>query len=236
MRDALLQLAADLRATADRLERALKQQPVGAGYTSAPTLKKKNKGPPCKCGHPESEHNEHGCITCRKEGTLGALGCPEFVPKRAKKKMNGALAPCETAILTALAQYGIRTDKQLAVLTGYRLSGTFGAALANLRSAGYIMRGTPIRITDDGKKTIGRVEPLPSGAALFEHWAEKLSPCEVSILEALRAYGEMKAETIAEMTHYQMSGTFSGALATLRKLGLVKRGSPVELADELKRG
>ncbi len=195
----------------------------------------KKKGPPCKCGHTEAEHNAQGCVTCRKEGTLGALGCPEFVPKR-KKKMNGLdLTPCEVAILTALIQHGERTSKQLAILTGYRMSGTFGGALTNLRAAGFIARGTPIRVTPEGRVARGHVEPLPTGAALFEHWVKELSPCEVSILEALRAYGEMKAATIAEVTKYQMSGTFGGALTKLRKIGLIKRGSPIELADELKR-
>lgn len=242
---ALLQFAREIRAACDKLERALTG--VTPALQQTPASKQSEKL--CRCGHSVTAHNEHGCTVCAKEGTLGALGCPEFSPKRgefnttssSRKKAPGAteaLTLCERKILMALKQHGSRTAKQLAVLTGYSLSGTFNGALTGLRALGYITRTTPIAITESGSDEVGELEPLPKGLQLFEWWCASCSPCEVAVLETLRkSEVPLMPQEVAEATGYSMSGTFNGALTRLRHLNLISggRGQPLVLAPELKK-
>lgn len=150
---------------------------------------------------------------------------------------NGALhlSPCHRKILAALISYGRRTAHQVSILTGYRPSGGFNGALADLRAEGYVERGSPIAITEAGRQAIGYVAPLPTGRALFDYWLHKLDPCAGAILETLATNGPMTARDVAEVTEYTQSGGFNGALAKLRAIGLVKKGQPIEIAEELRR-
>lgn len=251
MEKALLQFLADVRAACDRCESALKKHPLQPQlHSDAPKTRHKERI--CLCGHVESEHDEEkGCKACHRDRTLGALGCPEFRPGRRKHALKptaksitphvmpldgaGSLPPCERAILAALVMYGPRTTKELAVLTRYSASsGGFGTALAYLRGENLITRTAPAEITQEGRKTIGHVEPLPSGKKLIEHWKEKLGPCEAAILDCLSDGTRVSLEDLAEVTRYSpSSGGFGSALAKLRKLKLIERGWPTRLAKEL---
>lgn len=145
---------------------------------------------------------------------------------RAIKMTNGhGLPKCDRAILIALVTYGPSTDRRLSILTRYARSGSFTAALARLRAAGFITTasGEGISATTAGTAHLGPVEPLPRGAALLDYWIDRCGPCGGSILDVLvRAYpAEISSDRLAEATHYKLSGSFTAALAELRALGLV---------------
>jgi hypothetical protein len=145
-----------------------------------------------------------------------------------------SLSPCQRAILTVLVQHGRRTAAQIAILAGYsQKSGGFNGALADLRSLELIDRGAPIAITTAGRSTLGSVPPLPSGRGLLTYWIGELNPCEGAILKALEA-GPLTKGEVADLTNYTESGGFNGALAKLRKLGLVQKGQPMRIAEELR--
>lgn len=148
-----------------------------------------------------------------------------------------SLGKCERAILTALAQYPQgRTMIQVAVLSGYSVtSGGFKNSLGKLRSAGYITRDHPIRITEDGLAALGEYEPLPTGEALRRHWLEELPKCEKTVLSVLFAVypeGLLMGE-LAERTGYSReSGGFKNALGRLRTLELITRSHPIRASEE----
>lgn len=148
-----------------------------------------------------------------------------------------SLGKCERAILTALAQYPQgRTMIQVAVLSGYSVtSGGFKNSLGKLRSAGYITRDHPIRITEDGLAALGEYEPLPTGEALRWHWLEELPKCEKTVLSVLFAVypeGLLMGE-LAERTGYSReSGGFKNALGRLRTLELITRSHPIRASEE----
>lgn len=138
-----------------------------------------------------------------------------------------ALGKAHRAILAVLAQFPEgRTKRQLGMLTGYSAKGGgFNNALSSLRSAGLIQRGDPITATPEGIGALGGDwEPLPSGAALIDHWMGQLSKAEGAALRALLdAYPATltKAE-IAERAGYAPDGGgFNNALSRLRTLELI---------------
>ncbi len=147
------------------------------------------------------------------------------------------LAKAERSILSVLAQFPDgRSRSQLAMLSGYSSkSGGFNNSLAKLRTAGLINRGDPIKATTEGIAAIdGLYEPLPTGRALIEHWNSKLGKAERMILGAcLDAWpNPLDRETIAVTTGYSSSsGGFNNALARLRTLELITRGTEI-FADE----
>lgn len=140
-------------------------------------------------------------------------------------KTNGTapLQGIDCKLLQALATHGPSSEKRLAILAGYRRSGTFSGALTRLRQGGYVKKASGHNaITDLGRPFVSH-KPLPSGQALMEYWCDRLGPCATSILEVLvRAYPEdVKPAALAEATRYSLSGTFSGTQTKLRALGLV---------------
>lgn len=151
------------------------------------------------------------------------------------------LAPLEVAILSTLAQHRQgRTKEQIALLTGYSVSGHFKNVIGGLRTKGYITKSEPIFITDDGLAAIeGQWEPLPTGPELREMWKAKQGKKGIGalggkILDALaEVYPDsMPTEKLAEVTGYSVSGHFKNVLGRLRSLELVSKGEP-RLADEL---
>jgi hypothetical protein len=138
-----------------------------------------------------------------------------------------ALGKAHRAILAVLAQFPDgRTMRQLAMLTGYSAKGGgFRNSLGALRTAGYINRGEPIAITPEGIAALGDDwEPLPSGAALVEHWMNQLGRAERAILGTLLSAWpqSMTATDVAAATDYSpQGGGFRNALGKLRTLQLI---------------
>ena len=140
---------------------------------------------------------------------------------------------CERAILTALAQYPQgRTVNQIAVLSGYTANGLKNS-LSTLRSAGFITREHPIRITVEGLAALGDWTPLPTGPALQQHWLNKLSKCERAILEVLLPEypNGLSVEQVAEKTNYTVNG-LKNSLSTLRTLELITRSHPIRASED----
>lgn len=163
-----------------------------------------------------------------------------FVPKPvAPEGAATALPKAQRAILTVLAQFPEgRTMTQLGMLTGYSSKGGgFRNSLGALRTAGLIGRGEPVIATAGGITALGGAwEPLPSGAALLEHWVAQLPKAEGLILRALvDAYpGTMARTEVADATGYSPDGGgFRNALGKLRTLLLITGSADLRAEDTL---
>lgn len=164
-------------------------------------------------------------------------------PPRAAPVTNDArdssLGKAERLILTALAQYlQGRTKAQIALLTGYAVSGGgFNNALGRLRSEGYVEgRGDFITATASGIAALGSYDPLPVGDALLAYWYGQLGKAERAILETVAgAHPDgVDKEGVARQTGYEASGGgFNNALGRLRTLELIERGNPIRASDDL---
>ena len=117
----------------------------------------------------------------------------------------------ERAILAAVAQHGAQgvTREQLTVLTGYRRS-TRDTYLQRLGAAGHveIQGGGQIVASRAGLDVLGPdFAPLPTGAALRDHWLSELPEGERRILALLlEAYPKaLEREVLSEQTGYQRS-------------------------------
>ena len=143
---------------------------------------------------------------------------------------DGGLPKAQRAILNVLAVYGPRSKESVAVLAGYSSkSGGYRNTLSALRTAEYIDRGDPITITDAGRDALGAVDPLPTGAALREHWKAQpaIGKAPAAILDALADAHPtaLTADQVADLTDYSASsGGFRNALSRLRSLGLIHGG------------
>lgn len=157
-------------------------------------------------------------------------------PAVASGRGAGELGKGETAVLTAIAQYDDGCSReQLTVLTGYRRSSrdTF---LQRLRAAGAIREERDrFVITEAGIKQLGDFVPLPTGAALREHWLRELTGGERAIFEiVIKGCGEpVDREELSRVTGYQRSSrdTFIQRLAA-RELVIADR-SGVRASEEL---
>lgn len=163
---------------------------------------------------------------------------------RAAAPENGTrkLTKAQRLILTALAQQGSRTAKQVALLTSYsHKSGGFRNALSALRAAGYISGSgtTGLDITPAGLAALGAYTPLPVGDDLLEWWkSNHLGKAERAIVDVLRADhpAPVRVEDIAARTGYSASsGGFRNALSRLRSLEVAHNTAPgiLQLAAEL---
>lgn len=162
---------------------------------------------------------------------------PRPVPQIIQRNGHSPLSKCERAILSALAQYPQgRSSTQVAILTGYSgTSGGFNNSLSKLRSNGYITRGNPIQITEDGLNALGDWEPLPTGEGLLRHWLSRLGKCERSILETLASNypNGLTTDELGSHTGYSSSsGGFNNSLSRLRTLELINRGQPIQISEE----
>jgi len=162
------------------------------------------------------------------------IAAPTSVPLDGEARLPKA----EKTILTVLAQFPDgRSRRQLAMLSGYSSkSGGFNNALAKLRTAGLINKsGEPVKATPEGLAAIdGTYEPLPTGRALLDHWNSKLGKAERMILGVcIDAWPEsLTRDEVAAITGYSgASGGFNNALAKLRTLELITRGTEI-FADE----
>ena len=167
----------------------------------------------------------------RPDTTRHPVAAPRVAPSRAPATTADSdakpLAKVERAVLSVLAQYGSRTKRQVATLTGYAIGGGgFLNGLGSLRSRGYVVGTDPLEITDAGVAAIdGQWEELPTGRALVEWWQSKLSKAERAILGALvDCYPEALTKAdVAERTGYEAKGGgFGNACGRLRTLELIE--------------
>lgn len=132
----------------------------------------------------------------------------------------------EERILSVLAsRQGQDTpDGELAVRTVYRLSGSFTAALGKLRAEG-LLEGSG----NENRITMAGLTWAPIGLCpvvlLREAWRRKLKTATNAILDYLLETPTIvrSAEEIAEACGYQLSGSFTAAIAELVRLELVDR-------------
>lgn len=151
-----------------------------------------------------------------------------------------SLGKAHRAVLTVLAQHGPRTKVQVAVLTGYAVTGGgFNNALGALRSAGYIEGTDPLEITAAGAQALGHYAPLPTGRALLDYWLARCGKAERAILQTLADAwpATLSKVEVAERAGYIADGGgFNNALGRLRTLELVTRGAELAASDELMNG
>ncbi len=129
------------------------------------------------------------------------------------RQINGSgetkIGKGETAVMKAVAQYPAGASReQLTVLTGYKRS-TRDAYLQRLGAAGWVaVESGLVRPTQAGIDALGPdYEPLPTGAALREHWLGRLPEGERKILQHLvAAYPRsVDRDEIGESTSYKRS-------------------------------
>lgn len=145
----------------------------------------------------------------------------------------------ERKILTVLAQYPTgRTKTQVAILAGYAIGGGgFGNALSALKTKGWREGdNASLRITEAGLRALGAWEPLPTGAALAEHWYRQLAKAERCVLQVLvdvHPRALTKAD-LAQRAGYEASGGgFGNALSRLRTLELIEGRAEMKAAAAL---
>lgn len=172
-----------------------------------------------------------------------AAPSPRSSPVSGSSHGNGEgekLPKAQRAMLAVLAQYqqaGGRSRVQLALLSGYsHKSSTFDNAIGALRSAEYVNRGEPIRITDAGLAALGEWESMPQGVELQRHWLAQLPQASRRLLEVCIAEypRSITKEELAGSSGYSAgSSTFDNALGRLRSLELVSRGAEVRASEDL---
>jgi hypothetical protein len=168
---------------------------------------------------------------------------PDPAPRRqpSRPAVQGSAAPAdlgkgERTILTAVAQYpaGV-TREQLTVLTGYKRSSR-DTYLQRLKQAGHVeARGTQLLATDQALDALGDdYQPLPTGAALREHWLYTLPGGEGRILQHLiDAYPSgVVRDDLTEMTGYKRSSRDT-YLQRLRARQLITTDGDPRAADTL---
>lgn len=142
----------------------------------------------------------------------------------ARGERSSELPPGEHATLTAALQYDGLDRKRLGILTGYKRSSR-DAYIARLAQKGLLdVRGTQLFATDAGRAALnGSFEPLPTGAALVEHWRQRLPEGERKTLDVLLEAngGEVVRERIDEATGYKRSSR-DAYLVRLKARGLVE--------------
>lgn len=138
----------------------------------------------------------------------------------------------ERTVLNVLAEYPDgRTQNELAFLAGYSAkASTVGVILANLRRAGLVEPGQPIRATEAGLAEAGGVRERPTGQALLDEWLRhpRMGEGERRVLLTLvDAYPTaLSNDELCERTGYSPSASTMGViLSKLRKLGLVEKGA-----------
>lgn len=134
----------------------------------------------------------------------------KIAPKPARAAGPGTDMPeGERAILIAAAQTTDgATREQLSILTGYKRS-TRDAYIQRLRGKGYLDEsGGRIHANEAGILALGAdYEPLPTGAALLDHWLAKLPAGESLVLRMVaQSYPRrVTREAISEQTGFKRS-------------------------------
>ena len=164
-------------------------------------------------------------------------------PTEVTPATHPALDKMQTAILlVAAGRYPEPTsDEMLSILTVYKRSGSFTAALGELRAQGLIEGdGSSNVVTSEG---MGRVVvPVPGdrrvvrGSALAQRWIAKLERMEAKLLEASLALAKsmnspISDDALAREADYRRSGSFTHALGRLRAIGLIGRKTNLPIAE-----
>lgn len=157
----------------------------------------------------------------------GFIGCsgPYADAGAAKKRPpSSLLGKGEKIVLTAIAQSPDgATNEQLTVVTGYKRSSR-DTYLQQLKAAGLIERSGGHHVaTPDGVRALGSdFVPLPTGAALREHWSSKLGGGELAVFNfACSVFpGSISKKTMLDQTGYSRSSldTYVQRLAARRLL------------------
>ena len=166
------------------------------------------------------------------------------VAPRAERSERGdceKLSKAERMILTVLVQHGPKLKVQVAVMTGYSVTGGgFGNAVGALATKGLLTRnGETLEATAEGTAALGTSVPaLPTGQALIEYWRPQLTKAEREILDVLvRHYPQaLSKEQLASETesHYEPTGGgFGNALGRLRTLELVVGRTEISASPHL---
>ncbi len=143
-------------------------------------------------------------------------------------------------VLTVLAQYRptpVMASKAAAI-AGYSVrSSTWRNILSRLRQAGYIATGQePFSITEAGATALGAFDPLPTGAALLEHWMARVGKGDRETLRILATlHGECPSSDLAQRAGYSpSSSTWRNILSRLRTLGLIEGSRNIKLHEDLR--
>lgn len=145
----------------------------------------------------------------------------------------------ERRMLVALAQHDPRplSMAQVAIFAGYSpKTSSVKNGLGALRGKGFIMGGNDsMRITKDGRKAIGRFDPLPTGSGLATEWYRKLGKADRTMLQVIvRSYpAEVSLNEVAERAGYSPNtSSVKNGLGKLRGLHLIHGGNRAMKADE----
>jgi hypothetical protein len=165
---------------------------------------------------------------------------------------DGSLALSKAArlLLLALAQRnGKATDRELSVLSGYRItSSSFDNGLSELRTAGYLVGPPEARsMTEAGAVAAGDVSPAPTGRKLLDWWLhgrnargrKRLGKCEATLLQVLYEHGTLSREELSEKSGYRItSSSFDNGISAIRRLALADGpdGGDLTIADVFREG
>jgi len=132
---------------------------------------------------------------------------PQRIPSNMQSTPESGLPAGEKKILTAIAQYPSgATHVQISILTGYK-STSRKEYSKRLVARGYAERlSDGLVVTPAGIEVLGPAyEPLPTGAALREHWLRELPAGEKKILEVVLSHypKAVDADTIEKKTEYK---------------------------------
>lgn len=154
--------------------------------------------------------------------------------------VNSGLGKGDRLVLTVLAQYSPTrvSASKAAAIAGYSVrSSTWRNILSRLRQAALIEQGPePFAITPEGVAALGPFDPLPTGAALLEHWMARVGKGDretLRILATLR--GECPSSDLAQRAGYSpSSSTWRNILSRLRTLGLIEGSRNIKLHEDLR--
>lgn len=169
-------------------------------------------------------------ISARK----GTYSETSFTPIVENMEGETNLSKGPETILNAIAQYpGGVTTEHIAILTGYK--GTSRRTyLQKLTALGYVTKsGDNYEATEEGVDALGdRLERLPTGRALLEHWLAKLPEGEKRVLQSI-VDGNTTREMIEQYTEYKTTSVRT----YLQKLGarkiVVNENGEIKVASHL---
>lgn len=172
--------------------------------------------------------------TTAKESIIG----DNALTKRAIELSNGThdskLSKCEQAILNALGiSYKPFSKNKVALLSGYRLSGSFHNALSSLRTKDLIHDiNDNIALTSQGM-----CYSMSTGVVDLNYWKAHPSfgKCEKAILDVLEKKSPVSFDMLLTYTGYKNSGSFHNCLSNLRTAGVITGNAkePISLSSDL---
>ena len=164
---------------------------------------------------------------------------PAPAPRATAGKGDGTITDkAQRTFLTVLAQHKRRlTRNQIAIFAGYSSkSSHVDNTISRLRVLGYVVGGRDgIEITADGRKALGKYEPLPTGRELQAYWIRELDGAGAKFLTIICAAHPraMTRDQVAEKAGYSTSSSHvDNTLSSLRTRGLITGGRDALKASE----